>query len=185
MNDRSLNKKNKSQIQENYEKKLRVHLFKTASYLVICIICFTVSIDVKADVLGGAAVGGFMGLILGDDIDDVAAGAVVGAGVGAVSSSMKKKEAEITKNPRVIGRGSKTLLATKINKESIFFTISIYPNLFDDLYYKDIIIKHFLPFLNKKIVKILKEKGANKALYFKYPQKMIDSGNLNPIFPLY
>ncbi len=71
----------------------------------------------------------------------------------------------------------------EIKKKNIFFAVSIYPNLYDDLYYKDVIIKHFLPFLNKKIVTILKEKGAGKALYFKYPQKMIDSGNLNPIFP--
>ncbi|MBY8981772.1 MAG: hypothetical protein KGD57_02410 [Candidatus Lokiarchaeota archaeon] len=70
-----------------------------------------------------------------------------------------------------------------IKKENLFFAVSIYPNLFDDIYYKEILVKHFLPFLNKTISKILKEKGANKVLYFKYPQKMIDSGNLNPIFP--
>ncbi|MBY9006009.1 MAG: hypothetical protein KGD63_04560 [Candidatus Lokiarchaeota archaeon] len=70
-----------------------------------------------------------------------------------------------------------------IKNENIFFATSIYPNLYDDVYYKEVIIKHFLPFLNTGISKILKEKGATKALYYKYPQKNIDSGNLNPIFP--
>lgn len=71
----------------------------------------------------------------------------------------------------------------KIEDEDIFFAVSIYPNLFDDKYYRDVLVKHFLPFLNKNISKILKEKKANKAIYFKYPEKNIKSGNLNPIFP--
>ncbi|MFX1504349.1 MAG: TRM11 family SAM-dependent methyltransferase, partial [Promethearchaeota archaeon] len=67
--------------------------------------------------------------------------------------------------------------------ESMFFATSIYPNLYDDKYYSEILVKHLLPFLNKEIVEILKQKGAEKALYYQYPEKNIKSGNLNPIFP--
>jgi tRNA G10 N-methylase Trm11 len=67
--------------------------------------------------------------------------------------------------------------------ESMFFAVSIYPNLYDDEYYSEILVKHFLPFLNKEIMNILKQKGAIKALYYQYPEKNIKSGNLNPIFP--
>ncbi len=70
-----------------------------------------------------------------------------------------------------------------IKKESLFFAVSIYPNLFDEEYYSKILVRHFLPFLNKEIMNILKQKGAKKALYYQYPQKNIDEGNLNPIFP--
>ena len=70
-----------------------------------------------------------------------------------------------------------------IKKESIFYAVSIYPNFYDDKYYTEILVKHFLPFLNKEIMQILKQKGAKKALYYKYPKESIDSGNLNPIFP--
>jgi tRNA G10 N-methylase Trm11 len=70
-----------------------------------------------------------------------------------------------------------------IEDENMFFAVSIYPNLFNDDYYKQVLVKHFLPFLNKNISKILKKKNANKAIYFKYPEKNIRSGNLNPIFP--
>ncbi|MBN1801007.1 MAG: hypothetical protein JW891_05830 [Candidatus Lokiarchaeota archaeon] len=70
-----------------------------------------------------------------------------------------------------------------INKQSIFFAVSIYPDLYDDEYYSQVLIKHFLPFLNKTIMSILKKKGAKKSLYYKYPEKNIKSGNLNPIFP--
>ncbi len=86
--------KNKIQVQESDAKKLRVGLFESAICFIFCIFFLSAGIDARADVFEGAAVGGFMGLVLGDDIDDVAAGAVVGAGVGAVSGSMKKKEAE-------------------------------------------------------------------------------------------
>jgi tRNA G10 N-methylase Trm11 len=71
----------------------------------------------------------------------------------------------------------------RIKNENIFYAVSIYPNLFDEQYYKNVLVKHFLPFLNKKIMKILKEKGASKSLYYQYPEKYIKSGNLNPIFP--
>ena len=76
----------------------------------------------------------------------------------------------------------KELIFPKIY-ESMFYCISIYPNLYDDEYYPKVLVKHFLPFLNKSLMEILKEKGATKALYYKYPEKNIKSGNLNPIFP--
>jgi len=71
----------------------------------------------------------------------------------------------------------------KIQKKEIFFANSIYPIFFDQEYYKKVLVQHFLPFLNKKVSKICKKKGAKKAIYFKYPIKNIKSGNLNPIFP--
>jgi len=71
----------------------------------------------------------------------------------------------------------------KIKNESIFYAVSIYPNLFDNEYYPEVLVKHFLPFLNKEIMKILKKKGAEKALYYQYPEKYIEEGTLNPIFP--
>ncbi len=71
----------------------------------------------------------------------------------------------------------------RIQNESIFYAVSVYPNLFDDDYYSDVLVKHFLPFLNKKIMEILKNEGAVKALYYKYPEENMNSGNLNPIFP--
>lgn len=71
----------------------------------------------------------------------------------------------------------------RIRKENIFYAVSIYPNLFDEDYYPNILVKHFLPFLNTEIMAILYEKGAKKALYYSYPEKNIKSGNLNPIFP--
>ncbi|MBY9011529.1 MAG: hypothetical protein KGD70_04065 [Candidatus Lokiarchaeota archaeon] len=71
----------------------------------------------------------------------------------------------------------------KIKNESIFFAVSIYPNLYDDIYYSDVLVKHFLPFLNKEIMALLNEIGAKKSLYYRYPEENIQSGNLNPIFP--
>ncbi|MFX0023038.1 MAG: TRM11 family SAM-dependent methyltransferase [Candidatus Hermodarchaeota archaeon] len=67
--------------------------------------------------------------------------------------------------------------------ESMFFAVSIYPKLYDDEYYSGVLVKHFLPFLNKELMEILKQKGATKVLYYQYPEKYIKSGNLNPIFP--
>ncbi|MFW9990375.1 MAG: TRM11 family SAM-dependent methyltransferase, partial [Candidatus Odinarchaeota archaeon] len=63
------------------------------------------------------------------------------------------------------------------------FAVSIYPNLYDEKYYSEILVKHLLPFLNQEIMEILKREGAIKALYYQYPEKNIKSGNLNPIFP--
>jgi tRNA G10 N-methylase Trm11 len=40
-----------------------------------------------------------------------------------------------------------------------------------------------LQFLNKEIVVLLKQKGAKKSIYYMYPEKDIQSGHLNPIFP--
>lgn len=70
-----------------------------------------------------------------------------------------------------------------VKGKKIFFAVSIYPELFDKDYYKEVLVKHFLPFLNKTISKKLKKKDAKKSIYFRYPQDKIDSGNLNPIFP--
>jgi len=70
-----------------------------------------------------------------------------------------------------------------IKNESIFFAVSIYPNFYDENYYSEVLVKHLLPFLNKKIMRILKSKRAKKALYYKYPEENINSGHLNPIFP--
>jgi len=67
--------------------------------------------------------------------------------------------------------------------ESMFFAVSIYPNLYDDKYYSEILVKHFLPFLNKEITTILKQRGSVKVLYYQYPEENIKAGNLNPIFP--
>ncbi len=71
----------------------------------------------------------------------------------------------------------------RVKNENIFFAISIYPNLFDEDYYSQVLIKHFLPFLNKEISHLIKEKGGKKVSYYKYPDKYIKSGHLNPIFP--
>ena len=71
----------------------------------------------------------------------------------------------------------------KIRGENLFYAVSIYPNFYDEKYYSEVLVKHFLPFLNTEIMKILMEKGAEKALYYKYPEKNIKKGNLNPIFP--
>jgi len=70
-----------------------------------------------------------------------------------------------------------------LKNQSIFFAVSIYPNLFDEEYYSKVLVKHLLPFLNKEIMIILKENGVQKSLYYEYPEKNINSGNLNPIFP--
>ena len=75
------------------------------------------------------------------------------------------------------------LIFPEIVGRSIFYAVSIYPNFFDESYYSDVLVKHFLPFLNKGIMELLKIKGADKSLYFKYPKEYIKTGNLNPIFP--
>ena len=71
----------------------------------------------------------------------------------------------------------------RIKNENLFFAVSIYPNFYDDEFYKNVLVKHLLPFLNKEIMNILKEMGANKSLYYKYPEENIQNGNLNPLFP--
>jgi tRNA G10 N-methylase Trm11 len=90
-----------------------------------------------------------------------------------------------TTRKKVVNILDKTLdkIFRKISNESIFFAVSIYPVLYDEKYYKKILVKHFLPFLNKEIMEDLKQKGAKKSLYYEYPEKNIKSGNLNPIFP--
>jgi tRNA G10 N-methylase Trm11 len=66
--------------------------------------------------------------------------------------------------------------------KKIFIANSIYPIEFSDPYYK-ILLQHFLQYLNKYYNTYLKDQGAKQALYFKYPQKQIEEGTLNPIFP--
>jgi len=56
-------------------------------------------------------------------------------------------------------------------------------SLYIDDYYKSILIKHFLPYLNENISRLLKERNAKKDIFYRYPQRNIDTGNLNPIFP--
>ncbi|MFX0000025.1 MAG: TRM11 family SAM-dependent methyltransferase [Candidatus Hodarchaeota archaeon] len=90
----------------------------------------------------------------------------------------RKKIIDIIDN-LIIGKNS---IFPKIY-ESMFFAVSIYPNLYDEEYYSEILIKHFLPFLNKEIMEILKKRGSEKVLYYQYPEKNIKAGNLNPIFP--
>ncbi|MGV9200461.1 MAG: TRM11 family SAM-dependent methyltransferase [Promethearchaeia archaeon] len=97
-------------------------------------------------------------------------------------SLVKKSRKRILKILDNVLTGKREKIFPKVYK-NFFYAVSIYPNFFDDDYYKDILVKHFLPFLNKKITKLLKKKGAEKAVYFKYPMKNIKSGNLNPIFP--
>lgn len=100
------------------------------------------------------------------------------------TSVEKFKLIDITRK-EILARIKKVLdkIFPRIKNENIFYAVSIYPNFFDDKYYTEILVKHFLPFLNKKIMQILKQKGARKALYYQYPKESIDSGNLNPIFP--
>ncbi|MFO8017921.1 MAG: hypothetical protein R6U96_04755 [Promethearchaeia archaeon] len=97
-------------------------------------------------------------------------------------SLVKKSRKRILKILDNILTGKREKIFPKVYG-NFFFAVSIYPNFFDDEYYKEILVKHLLPFLNKKITKQLKKKGAEKAIYFKYPMKNIKSGNLNPIFP--
>jgi tRNA G10 N-methylase Trm11 len=70
----------------------------------------------------------------------------------------------------------------EIENQKLFVANSIYPIEFSDEYYQ-MLIKHFLHYVNKFFNTYLKEKGAKEALYFQYPQEQIDSGMLNPIFP--
>ena len=70
-----------------------------------------------------------------------------------------------------------------IKDQSFFIANSIYPQAFNSEYYKDVLVKHVLHYLNKFYNTFLKEQGAKKAIYFRYPQKNIKSGKLNPIFP--
>jgi tRNA G10 N-methylase Trm11 len=66
--------------------------------------------------------------------------------------------------------------------KKLFIANSIYPIEFTDPYYK-LLVKHFLQYANKFFNTYMKEKGAKQAVYYKYPENEIESGNLNPIFP--
>ena len=70
----------------------------------------------------------------------------------------------------------------KIEPLKYFTANSIYAPTFQKPYYK-ILVQHFLPFVNKQWVKILKSKGAKNSLYYRYPEDRIQKGTLNPIFP--
>ncbi len=70
----------------------------------------------------------------------------------------------------------------KIESMKYFTANSIYGITFQKPYYKTL-VQHFLPFVNKEWVKILKSKGAKSALYYRYPEDRIRKGTLNPIFP--
>lgn len=71
----------------------------------------------------------------------------------------------------------------KIEKDGNYFVAnSIYPIEFRSNYYKTL-IKHFLHYVNKFWMDYLKRHGAKKAIYFRYPEENVNSGNLNPIFP--
>ncbi|MHA1584479.1 MAG: TRM11 family SAM-dependent methyltransferase [Promethearchaeota archaeon] len=74
-------------------------------------------------------------------------------------------------------------LFPKIKNQKFFVATSIYPEAFSDPYYKEYLVKYFLHYVNKFFNTHLKEEGAKQAIYYKYPQKNLDSGNLNPIFP--
>ncbi|TFH27354.1 MAG: hypothetical protein E4G98_06215 [Promethearchaeota archaeon] len=74
-------------------------------------------------------------------------------------------------------------LFPEIQDKSFFIATSIYPESFDDPYYASVLVKFGLHYFNKFFNTYLKEKGAKKAIYYKYPQENIEKGNLNPIFP--
>ncbi len=71
----------------------------------------------------------------------------------------------------------------KIKNEKFFIANSIYPTAFNDPYYKQSLVAYFLHYVNKFFNTYLKEQGAKQAIYYRYPQKNIESGKLNPIFP--
>ena len=70
-----------------------------------------------------------------------------------------------------------------IKGKKLFVATSIYPKAFNSPYYKHVLVAYFLHYVNKFFNTYLKEQGAKSAIYYKYPQKNIESGNLNPIFP--
>ena len=96
----------------------------------------------------------------------------------------KYRVVEITRNKMLtLINNSLPKMFKRIKNESLFFAVSIYPNFYDEEYYKDVLVKHLLPFLNKEISKALMEKGAKNSGYYRYPEKNIQNGNLNPLFP--
>ena len=96
----------------------------------------------------------------------------------------KYRVVEITRNKILkLINNSLPKMFKRIKNESLFFAVSIYPNFYDEEYYKDVLVKHLLPFLNKEISKALMEKGAKNSGYYRYPEKNIQNGNLNPLFP--
>ncbi|MCF2139786.1 MAG: hypothetical protein K9W44_07015 [Candidatus Lokiarchaeota archaeon] len=70
-----------------------------------------------------------------------------------------------------------------IKDQDFFIANSIYPESFDDPYYSNVLVQYALHYINKFFNTYLKEQGAKKAIYYKYPQKNIENGTLNPLFP--
>ena len=46
---------------------------------------------------------------------------------------------------KVVNNSTKKIFP-RIKNESLFFAVSIYPNLYDDSYYSEVLVKYFLPF---------------------------------------
>lgn len=70
----------------------------------------------------------------------------------------------------------------KIEPLKYFTANSVYGIAFQNPYYKTL-VQHFLPFVNKQWMRILKSKGAKNAIYYRYPEDRIQKGTLNPLFP--
>ena len=70
----------------------------------------------------------------------------------------------------------------RIQQLKYFTANSIYGITFQKPYYKTL-VQHFLPYVNKQWMKILKNKGAKNAEYYRYPEERIKKGTLNPLFP--
>ncbi len=66
-----------------------------------------------------------------------------------------------------------------IQNKKIMFAISVYPYLFSK---PEVSIGHLIQFLNQFIKNHLK-KDLNNVKYFKYPDNLLKSKNLNPIWP--
>jgi len=66
-----------------------------------------------------------------------------------------------------------------VQHKKIMFAVSVYPYLFSKL---ELSIGYLIQFLNQFIKKHL-EKDSNKVKYFKYPEKLLKSTDLNPIWP--
>ncbi|NVM02748.1 MAG: hypothetical protein HWN67_10450 [Candidatus Helarchaeota archaeon] len=66
-----------------------------------------------------------------------------------------------------------------IQNKKIMFAISVYPYLFSK---PEVSVGHLIQFLNQFIKNHLK-KDSNSVKYFKYPDKLLKSKDLNPIWP--
>ncbi|MFX1451073.1 MAG: TRM11 family SAM-dependent methyltransferase [Promethearchaeota archaeon] len=66
-----------------------------------------------------------------------------------------------------------------IQNKKIMFAVSVYPYLFSR---PELSVGHLIQFLNQFIKNHLK-KDSNSVKYFKYPEELLKSKNLNPIWP--